>query len=150
MDGRYAGGKTRYRFDDIVNRKTKEQMNFIAKEYLNGVDKSAPFYSDNKFIGVPFNLQQVIGKFGKYVIPDELGIYHLFYEDQLVYVGMSKSIRGRLRQHLKDEDMPFNNVLWFCASLWKENATVEDVLKVEYKMIKKYKPVLNSQGANCR
>jgi excinuclease UvrABC nuclease subunit len=128
-------------------------VEYIGKEYLKGIRKSAPFVVDGDVIGVPFNLQQVIDRYGKEIIPDELGIYHLFYEDQLVYIGMSKSIRGRLRQHLKDKDMPFNNVLWFCSSNWKEGApalTIEQTLEVEYQMIKHFKPVLNSMHANCR
>ena len=124
---------------------------YIGQELLKGIKKSAPFVVEGVTIGVPFNLEQVINRFGKELIPNELGIYHLFYEDQLVYIGMSKSIRGRLRQHLKDKDMPFNNVLWFCSSLLiNKEATIEDTLRIEYKMIKKFKPVLNSKGANCR
>ena len=63
---------------------------------------------------------------------------------------MSKNLNGRLLCHLKDKDMEFNNVLWFCASEWKKDATISEVLKIEHKMIKKYKPVLNSVYANCR
>jgi hypothetical protein len=122
----------------------------IGDDLLKTVDRSSPFVVDGVTIGQPFNLEQVLSLYGKEIIPDELGIYHLFYHDQLIYVGMSKSIRGRLRQHLKDEDMPFNNVLWFCATTWKDDASIKDVLELEYKMIKKYKPVLNSAGTNCR
>jgi hypothetical protein len=126
-------------------------MNFIGSEYLEGILTSEePFVVDGKVIGLPFNLDMLITKYGKLIIPDVLGIYHLFYEDQLVYVGMSKNLRGRLLGHLKDKDMVFNNVLWFCASKWKEDATIADVLKIEHRMIKRYKPVLNSLHANCR
>jgi len=124
--------------------------NFIGEEYLIGIEMSNPFIVDGVVIGKPFNLQMVIDRFGKQIIPNCLGIYHLFYNDQLVYVGMSKKIKGRLLQHLKDKDMPFNNCLWFCAHMWKKNATVKDILRIEYLMIKKYKPVLNSLYANCR
>jgi len=123
---------------------------FIGESILKGIKKSKPFVVDGEEIGTPFNLAQTVAKYGNEIVPDELGIFHLFYEDQLVYVGMSKSIRGRLKQHLKDDDMPFNNVLWFCAESFKKGATIADVLKLEYKMIKKFKPVLNSMGANCR
>ncbi len=127
---------------------TKE--NFIGDNLLYEIDRSAPFLVDGITIGKPFNLKQIIDRYGKNIIPNELGIYHLFYNDQLVYIGMSKKIRGRLLQHLKDNDMPFNNVLWFCAEQLIDDATIEDILRIEYKMIKKFKPVLNSKGANCR
>lgn len=123
---------------------------FIGIEYLECIEMSNDFIVDGKVIGKPFNLQMVLSRFGKEIIPNCLGIYHLFYKDQLIYIGMSKNIRGRLLQHLKDKDMPFNSCLWFCAHMWREDATIEDVLRIEYKMIKKFKPVLNSVHANCR
>jgi excinuclease UvrABC nuclease subunit len=122
---------------------------FMGDQYLVGIDRSEPFIVDGDFVvGMPFNLKQVLQKYGKTIVPDRLGIYHLFYENQLVYIGMSKSIRKRLLRHLADEDMPFNNVLWFCYD--DLGYSVKDVLKLEYKMIQKFKPVLNSKGANCR
>lgn len=123
---------------------------FIFDSVLEGIGRSSPFICNGKVIGKPFNLDQLVNKYGKEAIPDKLGIYHLFYHDQLVYIGMSKSIRKRLMQHLGDDDMPFNNVLWFCAEHWRQNATIADVLKVEYRLIKYFKPVLNGTGANCR
>lgn len=123
---------------------------FIGEEYLKDILISPPFTVDGVIIGYPFNLQQVINKYGKEIVPNCLGIYHLFFNDQLIYIGMSKKIRERLLCHIKDNDMPFNNVLWFCAELWKNEATIKDVLQIEYKMIKKFKPVMNSQHANCR
>lgn len=125
--------------------------NYIGKEFLECIDKSdKPFVLDGVEIGMPFNLQMLVNQYGKKAIPNCLGIYHLFYNDQLVYIGMSKNLRGRLLGHLKDKDMPFNNVLWFCAHLWKEDATVADVLRIEHNMIKRYKPALNCTHANCR
>lgn len=125
--------------------------NFIGEDILKDIPTSnSPFIVDGNIIGIPFSLSHLVNKYGKEVIPNCLGIYHLFYYDQLVYVGMSKNLRGRLLGHLKDSDMVFHNVLWFCANMWKDNTTIEDVLKIEYKMIKKYKPVLNSVHTNCR
>jgi excinuclease UvrABC nuclease subunit len=125
--------------------------NFIGQDILKDIPISdIPFVVDVNIIGYPFSLSDLINQYGKEIIPDCLGIYHLFYYDQLVYVGMSKNLRGRLLCHLRDADMVFHNVLWFCANMWKENATIEDVLRIEHKMIKKYKPVLNSVHANCR
>ena len=124
---------------------------FIGDELLKDIPTStSPFICVGVVIGLPFDLKCAIQYYGKEIIPDCLGIYHLFYEDQLIYVGMSKNLRGRLLCHLKDKDMPFNNVLWFCADTWKESATIEDVLRIEYKMIKKFKPALNRVHTNCR
>jgi hypothetical protein len=123
---------------------------FIGEDFLKTIRTSAPFIVDGVLIGHPFNLQNLVNNFGKDIIPNCLGIYHLFYEDQLIYIGMSKNIRGRLIQHLRDQDMPFNYCLWFCAHLYKEDTTIAEILTIEYKMIKKFKPVLNSLHANCR
>jgi hypothetical protein len=40
----------------------------------------------------------------------------------------------------------FDNVLWFCC----EDKTIEQVLNIEYNMIKKFKPSLNLTHANAR
>ena len=64
----------------------------------------------------------------------------------LVYVGMSTNLRGRLLQHLRDESKVFHNVLWFCC----QDKTIEEVLELEYIMIKKFKPSLNLTHANAR
>lgn len=100
---------------------------------------------EGKKIGRPFNLSDAVNVFGKKIIPDVLGIYHLFFNNQLVYIGMSKNLRDRLLQHLRNEEMHFDNCLWFCAHHWNVNATIEDVLKIERNMIIKFKPSLNVQ-----
>jgi excinuclease UvrABC nuclease subunit len=124
---------------------------FIGNEFMEDIQHaSEPFTVDGRTIGLPFNLEQAVTKFGYEIIPDELGIYHLFYENQLVYIGMSKRMRGRLKTHLKDKNMPFNNVLWFCASEMSGDVTVEDIMRIEHKMIKKFMPALNLEHANCR
>lgn len=91
-------------------------------------------------IGRPFCLKTMVELYGREVIPDDLGWYHLFYEGRLVYIGMSKNLRGRLMYHLKNPDMIFDAVLYFpsCGTL-----TLEQVLKIETKLIKHFKPSLN-------
>jgi len=124
---------------------------YIGQEFLEDIDKAEnPYIVDGVVIGLPFNLQMLVNKWGKKMIPDCLGIYHLFYNDQLVYIGMSKNLRGRLITHLKDKDMPFNNVLWFCMDMYTENPTIEETLRIEHNMIKRFKPALNSKHTNCR
>ena len=122
---------------------------FIGQECLNDISYSEhPFVHNNKVIGYPFNLQQAVSFYGREAVPDKPGIYHLFYNELLVYVGMSKNLRDRLMCHLKDDDMPFNNVLWFCDERFtKEDGSpnVKKLMEVEYKIIKMYKPSLNTQ-----
>jgi len=126
------------------------KMEFIGDSFMDGIDTTNPFSYNGYVIGKPFNLVQLINRYGKQIIPDCLGIYHLFYNDQLVYIGMSKNIRGRLLCHLRDNDMEFQYCLWFVADMLKDNCSISDVLKIEHKMIKTFKPVLNSVHANCR
>ena len=117
----------------------------IAKFYA--IRRSpTPYIYNGEMIGHPFNLKDAISFFGKNVIPETQGIYHLFYRDMLVYVGMSKSLKGRLVQHLKDEGKVFDNVLWFELP----DKTIEEILNLEYNMIKKFKPSLNLTHANAR
>ena len=105
-----------------------------------------PYIYNGEMIGHPFNLEDVLNFFGEDAIPETQGIYHLFYKDMLVYIGMTKRIRGRLIQHLRDEGKVFHNVLWFEM----EDKTIEQILETEYNMIKKFKPSLNLTHANVR
>lgn len=120
------------------------QWDGFQMEYIEKAPE--PYKYNGEIIGLPFNLQQTIDKFGKQIIPNVLGLYHLFYKDMLVYVGMSTNLRGRLLQHLRDETKVFHNVLWFCC----QDKTIEEVLELEYIMIKKFKPSLNLTHANAR
>ena len=113
--------------------------------YLSQVRTGDYYMHEGEKIGKPLNLSDAVNVFGKKIIPDALGIYHLFLNNQLVYIGMSKNLRDRLLQHLRNEEMNFDNCLWFCAHHWNENATIEDVLNIERNMIKKFKPLLNTQ-----
>lgn len=136
----------------MINLLTGKKIGLgIGSEYTEGLsDDDLPYIHNGKLIGYPFNLRGLVDRYGKNIIPDELGIYHLFYNDQLIYIGMSKSLKGRLLCHLKDKDMPFNRCLWFCASIMSRPMSIADILKIEYQMIKQIKPALNSMYANCR
>ena len=124
----------------------------IGKDFLENVSKSpSPFIHNQINIGTPFNLSELVDTYGRDAIPDKPGIYHLFYNELLVYVGMSKNIRGRLCCHLKDDDMPFNNVLWFCDKRFEKedgSPNTKKLIEMEYKMIKLHKPSLNTQYLN--
>ena len=120
----------------------KSTGKFIGEEYGLATYEN-PFIVDGIEIGYPFNIRKAVDRFGKDIIPDCLGIYHLFFDEQLVYIGMSKNLRARLLCHISDEDKVFTHVLWFCADKWKPNATIADVMHIERVMIRKMKPVLN-------
>lgn len=120
------------------------KTDFVGGEYLTEIETAPePYYHRGDLIGLPFNLKQMVSKYGKEIIPAELGLYHLFYNEMLVYIGISKNIRGRLLQHMKNPDMTFNNVLWFCGKDWKPDATMKDMIEIEYRMIKEMQPPLN-------
>jgi predicted GIY-YIG superfamily endonuclease len=125
---------------------TKEDKDWLEFQLKQIERAPEPYMYNGEIIGHPFNLSQTIDTLGKDIIPNVLGIYHLFYKDMLVYIGMSKNLRGRLMQHLKDEGKVFQNVLWFSC----EDKTIEQVLNIEYNMIKTFKPSLNLTHANAR
>jgi hypothetical protein len=112
---------------------------------LDRIIKSIPKYKDpfiykDMHLGHPFCLESTVKLFGKEIIPDTIGIYHLFYQGNLVYVGMSKNLRSRLLYHLKDREKVFDGVLWFKTG----DRSLERVLRIEAKMIKKFVPSLNT------
>jgi hypothetical protein len=131
----------------MVKHANYDSFSNEEKEKIDSIEFcSEPYVRNGEIVGYPFNLNDAIAAFGREIIPDVQGIYHLFYKDMLVYVGMSKNLRGRLLQHLKDKSKVFQNVLWFCC---KEEG-IEEILEYEYKIIKKLKPSLNITYANSR
>lgn len=123
---------------------------FIGQNILTGLcNENQPFIYDGEIIGYPFDLKGLIDRHGKAIIPNCLGFYHLFFRGRIVYIGMSRKIRGRLLSHLRDENMIFDSVLWFCADMYYENPTVEKILIIESNLIKRFMPPLNLAHANC-
>jgi hypothetical protein len=111
----------------------------IAKEVKNIPHYKEPYIYKGFTIGYPFDLTVALSSWGKDIIPSEQGIYHLFYKGNLVYIGMSKSLRGRLLYHVNDVDKVFDAVLWFTM----KDKSLEDILTIETNMIKKFTPALN-------
>lgn len=124
--------------EDKITSLVKESV-LKSLELIDKID----FVYDGIKVGTPFDLEQAVAVYGRDVIPNKLGIYHLFLEDRLVYIGMSKNLQGRLMYHLKDKSMIFNYCLWFCADVF--GYTLEDVLRLERNMIKTHCPPLNTQ-----
>ena len=122
---------------DIIERKYIGQDIEEISKHVRVSEK--PFIFNSNVIGYPFNLVDLVYSVGKEFIPDGLGIYHLFYKDKLVYIGMARNVRTRLIQHLKCSDMVFDNVLWFMTPY----LTVEQVLQKESTLIRIHNPPLN-------
>jgi hypothetical protein len=111
----------------------------ITREVKRVPHYKEPFKSNNIEVGYPFDLDVAVRTFGREIIPEALGIYHLFYKGRLVYIGMSKNLRGRLLYHLKDPDKVFDGVLWFDCN----DRSIENVLNIESKLIRRHMPPLN-------
>jgi len=111
----------------------------VAQEVIKVPHYKEQFVANGIEIGCPFDLTTAVRTFGREVIPDTQGIYHLFYKGRLVYVGMSKNLRGRLLYHLKDPEKVFDAVLWFNM----EDYSIEEILNYERKMITHHVPPLN-------
>jgi hypothetical protein len=65
-----------------------------------------------------------------------IGIYFLFSDDELVYIGKSLSIYARIGNHCADVEKQFNRVSIFLCS-------IEELDDLECKYILKYKPKYN-------
>jgi excinuclease UvrABC nuclease subunit len=110
----------------------------VLNEYLVSIRKN-PFIHNNLIIGYPFSIEQLYNNTGKILMPKEQGIYHLFKDDELVYIGMSKNICNRLLDHLRDEKKEFNYGLWFVLKDKSMNA----IYQIEKNLIKYWKPKYN-------
>jgi hypothetical protein len=117
-----------------------EEEEDVQKQVARVPHYKKPYVYEGMTIGYPFDLQVALSLFGKEIIPDTIGIYHLFYQGNLVYIGMSKNLRSRLLYHLKDREKVFDGVLWFKTG----DRFLERVLRIEAKMIKKFVPSLNT------
>ena len=100
-----------------------------------------PFRHKGVDIGYPFDLHAAVDRLGSAIIPEVMGIYHLFYKGRLVYIGMSRNLRGRLLYHIKDPEKVFDAVLFFNA----EDKSLEKVLEIEANMIRHFVPPLNTE-----
>jgi hypothetical protein len=123
-----------------------EGKQYIGEFLTDEFTSETPFIVNGELIGCPFNLQMLIHRYGKDFVPNCIGIYHLFSDNKLVYIGMSINIRKRLIEHLRDDTKVFNNVLWFCT----KDRTIDMVLELERNMIKFHNPILNKQHSICR
>ena len=99
-------------------------------------------------------------EFGQKYNTNGIGIYGIYIDDELVYIGSSSSLYDRVRNHcyqmyLKDgyDDSKYielhksliegRNISF---KVIDDNITEENRYEVEYQYIEKYKPVLNTIG----
>ena len=138
-------------YEDYVrenfNPETNPNANYELAEFMGIPLYKEPFTHNGVEVGRPYCLASVLGTYGIEALPTNVGIYHLFFEGRLVYIGMSKNLRKRLVYHFKDKDMIFDGVLHFVMD--EPKYSLEDVLRYESKMIKIHKPPLNIQNLSA-
>jgi len=108
----------------------------------------SPYIFQGEVIGFPFSLADLVSAKMDFLIPEKMGIYHLFLAGRVVYIGMSKSLKSRLLYHLNDKLMYFDSVLWFCTEdlgLDDDKCPLKKTLELEANMIKMVMPPLNTQ-----
>lgn len=68
------------------------------------------------------------------------GVYFLFKDEELVYIGESQCIFTRISQHIKEDKKQFDSFRYTKMGTGEEHRK-----KVERNLIKKYRPKLNFQ-----
>ena len=71
-------------------------------------------------------------------LPIGVGVYFLFRDDELLYVGKSKHLLMRVGQHMAEGKIPFNRVSWL-------NYPQEELSRMEAAYIYLLKPSLNQK-----
>lgn len=71
--------------------------------------------------------------------PKKTGIYFLFNEGVLVYIGYSGNIKNRIRSHYRDKYKPFDAILW----LTNRSFSIREWLRFEKDLIRFWSPSLN-------
>lgn len=80
--------------------------------------------------------------------PKGPGIYKFHYKDQIVYIGKSKNLRQRIQSYLYgyDKRSKIKAMLFNCDNLtFISTRTHLEARILEYKLIKSFKPIYNSQ-----
>jgi len=67
------------------------------------------------------------------------GVYAFYHGEELIYIGRSFGLRGRLKQHTLSPYL--NNVV----AIWKEIPYTE-IAEFEKRAIRRFKPILNGLG----
>jgi len=69
------------------------------------------------------------------------GVYFLYMDDELVYIGQSKNIPNRITNHLQENSKNFNSYKTIIVDESQELTPIEDFY------IRKYKPKYNKANA---
>jgi hypothetical protein len=129
----------------ILNIKSKSNLRTILKSFEDNEilyrdnkfdkDKMNIFFND-KFLNFFNNINLFKNKNNIYNYPVELsGVYILYENDKVVYVGKSNNMKNRITQHKKDKE--FNKII--CLSF--ENEGDKNIYELYY--ISKFKPKYN-------
>ena len=73
----------------------------------------------------------------KVFIKSKRGIYFLYKEDELVYIGMTTNFSSRLNSHIADDTKEFDSYRFLDVN---DNVNLNNI---EEKYIRKYKPLYN-------
>lgn len=80
----------------------------------------------------------------KIEIPIYRGIYFLYRNDEIVYIGKSKDISRRIHEHLVRKEKEFDSYKFF-----KVGGTV-NLDEIETHFIRKYRPIYNVNLIGCK
>ena len=69
------------------------------------------------------------------------GIYFLYNNKELVYIGSSKMILKRLHIHYTGKKIPFNGFKFMAM----DDETMENIVREEYVLIKQFRPIHNKK-----
>ena len=100
---------------------------------------SEPFITNSgENLGHPVLIRTIADADVWRMISKDAGIYHLFSNGELVYIGVSKNLQSRLRNHYDSEKLFDAYLLFPCSVL-----PISTLYRIEAEMIAQYRPTLN-------
>jgi len=121
---------------DVIEKECPTQDEIMAG---HGV----PFFKfivNGKCIGRPFWLQTFVNVFSSSM--PVRGVYWLFSEMELVYIGISNNIKSRINNHIQDGFKDFDAVM-----VTEFEGTDKQLMEYEAMLIKKMNPKYNIRHA---
>lgn len=132
----------------IIHGKTTDDFELYISKFAKGYYFVGRFFKPKTYksplifkeVNLGFPIYFDWCRYHKYLHPPEkTGIYHLFLDGVLIYIGFSRNIRNRLESHYFDNEKPFDAVLWFTDI----DISIRDWLRFEKNCIQYWKPTLN-------
>lgn len=119
----------------FTNKDIIADCGFFAVAY-----RAKPYLHNGKIIGHPIKADYRV-----YHLPPAIrGMYHLFSEDQLLYIGITDNLQRRIKEHYRNLD--FQYFLTFdCSNMTRKELEAQETL-----MIQKLNPPLNGKAHSRR